>query len=339
MLGALAVSVTGLIVDDRLITGAPAWLKPAKFATSTAIYSFTVAWLLTYIGKWPRLMRWMARVIAFVLVFEVAIIDVQAARGITSHFNVTTPGNAILFSTMGAAIGVLWLCSAVIAVALFWQPFADRAWGWALRLGMTITVLGAGMGGMMLGPTHAQLEEARATHQMRVVGAHTVGAPDGGPGLPGTGWSTEHGDLRVPHFFGMHAVQILPLLAWLLMRSRRVRPAVQRVVLVQIAAASYAALLAILVWQALRGQSIMAPDLATLLALGTWTVATGIAVVMAMRLAGTGRGRGGTNGWSDSVRHLAGSQCSNSASITGPGKWDVSRPTRRSTDGAKLRLS
>src|SRR5271165_1728739 len=83
MLGALGVSLAGLIVDDRLITGAPAWLKPAKFATSTAIYCFTVAWLLTYIDKWPRLMRWIARVIAFVIVFEVVVIDIQAARGIT----------------------------------------------------------------------------------------------------------------------------------------------------------------------------------------------------------------------------------------------------------------
>jgi len=290
VLGALAVSIAGLIVDDRLITGAPAWLKPAKFATSTAIYCFTVTWLLTYIEKWPRLMRWMARVIAFVILFEVVIIDVQAARGITSHFNVTTPGNAILFSTMGVAIGILWLCSAVIAVALFRQPFADPAWGWALRLGMAITVLGAGMGGLMLGPTHTQLEEARATHHMTAVGAHTVGAPDGGPGLPGTGWSTEHGDLRAPHFFGMHAVQILPFFAWLLIQSRRVRPAAQRSALVQVAAASYAILVAILAWQALRGQSIIAPDQATLLALGTWAAATGVAVVMAMRLAGTEEG-------------------------------------------------
>lgn len=267
MLASLAASVVGLMIDPRIITGAPAWLKPAKFAISTGIYCFTVAWLLTYITVWPRLMRWTGRLIALVIGLEIVIVDIQAARGIPSHFNVTTPLNATLFSIMGGAIGLLEVCSAIIAVALFRQTFADRAWGWALRLGMTITVVGAGMGGMMLGPTRAQLEHARATHQMPTVGAHTVGAPDGAPGLPMTGWSTTHGDLRVPHFFGMHAVQIIPFLAWLLARARPPLSLPQRATLIQIAAAGYAGLIAILAWQALRGESIVEPSQNTLLAL------------------------------------------------------------------------
>jgi hypothetical protein len=86
---------------------------------------------------------------------------------------------------------------------------------------------------------------------MVIAGAHTVGAPDGGPGLAGTGWSTEHGDLRVPHFVGLHALQVLPLVALILAR-RRVRPAA-RTRLVFVSAAGYAALYVGLLVQALRG--------------------------------------------------------------------------------------
>ena len=81
-----------------------------------------------------------------------------------------------------------------------------------------------------------------------------MGAPDGGPGLPGTGWSREHGDLRVPHFLGLHAMQVLPLLALAL--GRRRWPETTRVRLTLTAAASYALLFALLLWQALRGQPL-----------------------------------------------------------------------------------
>jgi hypothetical protein len=121
--------------------------------------------------------------------------------------------------------------------------------GWALRLGLLITVLGAATGGLMVRPTPAQLDQARVTHQMPISGAHTVGAPDGGPGMPGTGWSREHGDLRVPHFVGLHALQILPMFAWLFARNR---PS-----LVIAAAAGYAVLFFALMGQALSGRPLL----------------------------------------------------------------------------------
>ena len=129
----------------------------------------------------------------------------------------------------------------------------------------------------MTRPTEAQLTQVAATGQMPIVGAHTVGAPDGGPGLPGTGWSVEHGDLRVPHFIGLHALQVLPLFVWLLAR-RRVDEA-RRARLAVVAGGSYAALFLILIWQALRGQSLVSPDAVTLTALLVWAVLTvGLAV-------------------------------------------------------------
>src|SRR5271155_2080359 len=108
MLVVFAASVAGIFLDPRTITGMPAWLKPAKFAISTAIYAATMAWLFQYIRVWPRFIRATGWIVAIIFVAEVAIIDVQAARGTASHFNASTPLDRVLFSAMGIMIGVLW---------------------------------------------------------------------------------------------------------------------------------------------------------------------------------------------------------------------------------------
>ncbi len=47
-------------------------------------------------------------------------------------------------------------------------------------------------------------------------GQNVVGVEPGGPGLPVVNWSTMGGDLRVAHFLGIHAIQILPIAGWLI---------------------------------------------------------------------------------------------------------------------------
>jgi hypothetical protein len=249
-------TAVGIVVDPRIITGAPAWLKPFKFAISTAIYSLTLAWIFGFLTDWPRVRRFVGWTTAIVFVLENAIIYVQAWRGTISHFNASTTLDGVLFSVMGIAIVVQTLVSIAVAVALWRQRFPDRPLGWALRLGMTLTIIGAFTGGLMTRPTAAQLERARAGEPMPIVGAHTVGAADGGPGVPLTGWSRKHGDLRVPHFIGLHAIQALALVAVGLRRWRR-RESV-RVAAVLIAATSYVSLFVLLLLQALRGRSIVA---------------------------------------------------------------------------------
>jgi hypothetical protein len=163
-----------------------------------------------------------------------------------------------------------------VVVALWRHRFADRALGWALRFGMTLTILGALTGPLMTRPTAAQLADARAGNRMLIAGSHSVGGLDGGPGVPVTGWSREHGDLRVPHFIGLHAIQALALVALLLGQSRRPEPVRVRAVLA--AAASYTALFFLLVWQALRGQSVVAPDAMALASIAIWALVTVLAL-------------------------------------------------------------
>ncbi len=283
MLPALAIAIAGLFIDPRIITGAPAWLKPAKFAVSIAIYVFTLAWAFTLIPEWRKTRRVVGWATAIAMVLEFVIIALQAYRGTTSHFNFSTPFNGVLFVIMGVAIVAQTFISIAVAVAFWRQKFEDPAMGWALRFGMTITIVGALVAGFMTHPTAAQLAAEHAGRGMPIMGAHTVGAPDGGPSLSGTGWSTEHGDLRIPHFIGLHALQILPLIAFG-MRRRRVNSET-RVRLTLTAAGSYFALVVLLLIQALRGQPLLRPDLLTLELFGTWAVGTAIWAWKSINLA------------------------------------------------------
>jgi hypothetical protein len=135
---------------------------------------------------------------------------------------------------------------------------------------------------MTSGPTPAQLAALEAGEPLTILGAHSVGVEDGEPGLPLLGWSTTGGDLRVGHFAGLHAMQVLPLLGFLLTRPAAVRRwnLRQRTRLMLIAGASYLALTMLVTWQALRGQSIVAPDGLTLL-----VAAAGAGVALALTAA------------------------------------------------------
>jgi hypothetical protein len=142
----------------------------------------------------------------------------------------------------------------------------------------------------MTGPTAAQQAAMGAGLGSGIVGAHTVGADDGGPGIPFLGWSTTHGDLRVGHFVGIHAMQLVPLLAVFLARRReRWLREGHRVALVWVGALGYLGLVALVTWQALRGQPLTAPDGLTLAALAGLVVGAAAAALAVLAHARLGR--------------------------------------------------
>jgi hypothetical protein len=104
MIAVFAATLGGMLVDHRVITGAPVWLKPAKFAISISVYCFTLVWLLGFVENRPRLVGLIANVTVAGVLAEMVIIVAQAARGTTSHFNLSTPLNASLWMAMGTFI-------------------------------------------------------------------------------------------------------------------------------------------------------------------------------------------------------------------------------------------
>ena len=271
-----ALCVVGRLVDDRVVLGAPVWDKPAKFSLSILVYAVSWAWLIAHLPRFRRGAHLLGTVVAVALVVEQGVIVGAAAAGTTSHFNIATPLATVLWGVMATSITVLYLCTFVTSLAVLRLRLPDPALTLGIRAGALIALVGIGLAYLMTSPTAAQLADFHG-----VAGAHTVGADDGGPGLPVLGWSTTSGDLRIPHFVGMHALQVIPVAALLFGLAGRRIPALApdrvRVRLTAVAAAAYLAVIGIVTVQALGGEPITAPSPAT----ATAAVAVAVASLLA----------------------------------------------------------
>jgi hypothetical protein len=284
--GVLAVVLLpAMALDDRQLLGVSVWLKPWKFAVSIAIYVLTVAWMVTLLHTGARLARAAATLAAVALGIEITLITVQAARGVPSHFNTQTPLDSMLFNLMGASIVSAWVATLVLALLLARQRLDDPVLAAGLGWGLAVSLLGMLLAVLMINPINqAWVQQLSHGPPPLLDGGHTVGAIDGGPGLPVTNWSTRAGDLRVPHFVGIHALQLLPLVAWLLSRhgQRLGLGSGRQIGLVRVVGLGYLGVVVLLLWQALRGEPVTRPGAATLTAAGVLLLAgTAAAVLLA----------------------------------------------------------
>jgi hypothetical protein len=284
----LAATAALALVDPRVIAGAPAWFKPMKFSISIAFYALTLVWMLGHVRGHPQLVGIIGSAVALGMTIEMGWVLMQAMRGVRSHFNLSTPFDANAYSLMGLIILVIWLLTALTALLLMRQKLADPVFAWSLRLGLLVGLAGMSVGFLMTGRlSPAQTAEIETQDTLHYAGTHSVGVEDGGPGLPFVGWSTEGGDLRVPHFIGLHGLQLLPLAG--LAINRRFAAALslrRRAALLWTAGLGYLGLFGLSTWQALRGQPVAAPDSLTLGLLAGLVVTllvSGLLIVQAKR--------------------------------------------------------
>jgi hypothetical protein len=187
------------------LVGTNVWYKPTKFALSTALLCWSMGWFMGYLPATGgnRLYAWGMVVL---LGIEMVYITWMAARGERSHFNTSTPFYSFMYSVMAFAATAITLWTAVIGLQ-FWTgrfPQLPEPYLWGIRLGILLFTVFALEGFVMGGRL-----------------SHTIGGPDGGPGLPFLNWSRQYGNPRVAHFVGMHALQVLPLLGFFALRSMR----------------------------------------------------------------------------------------------------------------------
>jgi len=201
------IFAAGLFLVSRFLEleylGTHALYKPIKFALSTTAYTWAMAWFCYYLNSNFHLNAFNWGVISL-LGFEVFYIALQAFRKLPSHYNTSTPFYSAMFTLMALAASIVTLWTAYIGILFFIQEFKDlpRNYLWGIRLGIFIFVIFS-FEGFLMGSRMS----------------HTVGASDGTPGVPFLNWSKNFGDLRIVHFFGMHALQVIPFLSFYILKT------------------------------------------------------------------------------------------------------------------------
>ncbi|MFF3568775.1 hypothetical protein [Nocardia jiangxiensis] len=286
MAGLVVFSLCAMAFDHRMLLGESVWLKPMKFGLAFTLYTLTLAWLLSFPHKGSRVTRWFGSLFAVTAFVDVGFIVLQAARGTFSHFNTESDAvNSIGQIVFASGVPGLFAANLVIALILSWQRIADRPIARAVHAGLAIAVFGMALGYLM-GFTGEQIVHDAAGHPVELAAGHTVlhspaQTRDGVGDMPLVHWSTIGGDLRIPHFAGLHGIQVLILTALVLARLAHRRPWLTervRARLIGVLALGYTGLVALLLWQALRAQPLIHPDTTTLLTFTALVVVTGAAV-------------------------------------------------------------
>jgi hypothetical protein len=250
------VHVVVYLVDGGPWEGPVSWRKPIVFGLSFGITLMTLAWFTTFFRQ-RRALAWVLLVtLAFASLGEVFLISMQKWRGVASHFNETTTFNSTVFSWMGMLVAVIALVVVGLTVWSFARMDAPASLAIAIRLGLVLMLVSQAVG-----------------VQMIVEGDNTYG---------------DEGALKVPHAFTIHAVQVLPALALLLLASDYAER--RRVRILALGATGYAVLIASTMVQAYSGRSPLDPavmsSLLALLGLGLLTVSAALAL-----RGGVGRAR------------------------------------------------
>jgi hypothetical protein len=212
-MAALTLPTTlALMLDERLFQGVNTWVKPLKFELSVAFYLMTLALFVPLTSERFRA-SWAGRYLIWPvivpIVLEVLYIAWRASRAEASHYNRDNWLGMALYSAMGVGAVMFTLAAGVLAYGIARRGAAQLppVLRLSLVVGLGLTCALGLLTGALLGSNSS---------------GHFIGTPPAlHQTLPLFGWSLEIGDLRLAHFLGLHALQILPafaLLVWLATR-------------------------------------------------------------------------------------------------------------------------
>jgi hypothetical protein len=242
-------------VDGGPWEGPVSWRKPVTFGLSFGITLASIAWVSTFVALSSRTRKWVLGLFAAASVAEVVLITVQRWRGVPSHFNEETTVDTLVTRVLAVGGGIIIVTIGWLTVAAFRaSPGVPPSMRLAVRTSLVTLVGALAVGGVMI--AGGVVSVANGDQQ----GAYLHG-----------GW------LKPAHAVLMHAVTVLPLLAWI--ASYTGWPENQRVRAVTLGAAGYLVVAAAVTGMTLLGAvSVIGVALVlaggvALAAAGLWTVA------------------------------------------------------------------
>ncbi|MCX5051473.1 hypothetical protein OG895_29800 [Streptomyces sp. NBC_00201] len=199
----LVLVVSGLVhlavfaVDGGPWDGPVSWRKPVTFGLSFGATLIAVTWVTSYLRVGPRLRALLLTVFAADCVVEVGGITLQAWRRVPSHLDMETSFDTAVSMTLAVGGGVLVVLLTVFALASFrHRPSGPAGMAPAVRSGFAILLVALATGAAMIA---RGVVLTRTGHQEA---AYHSTAP-----------------LKPLHGVSLHAVLVLPSLAWLLSRT------------------------------------------------------------------------------------------------------------------------
>jgi hypothetical protein len=212
--------------------GPVSFRKPTTFGVSFGLTTVTLAWVAGQL-RIPDRAHWLLLgPLATADTYEVAWVSLQRWRGVASHFNFDTPLDTRLFLAGGAAIAVTVTVILVLTVLAFTSIQARPSMALAIRAGLLTLVVAQAVGGWMIQHGVGPASEGATT------GLTTFGSA---------------GMMKLPHAMAIHAIQVLPALAWLL--TFAALPERRRVGVVGSATLGYATLVLVSMLQTAAGKA------------------------------------------------------------------------------------
>lgn len=201
-----------LVVDGSTWEGPLSFRKAATFGLSFGLTLASVAWATSFVEIRPRVRAALLGTLSVASVVEVALVTTQVWRGRPSHVNFETPLDDVISMTLAVGGGVIIVVALAFTAAAI-RTRAEPAMTLALRLGFVMLVVALATGAVMIGRAVPLARSGREQEAYDTIGS-----------------------LKPLHGVAMHAILVVPGIAWL---SRSVVPAARRLRLVQVAAVAY----------------------------------------------------------------------------------------------------